>query len=159
VLLAVAALAGPPSSRAESASTLELLGMTFVSSRAGHTEMVDEAARALLDPAANLADLEDVRVRLAERDGGVRLEMECDQGQFDLENHDFLAQGNVRGRTGDGRRFSAPWIRYDDAKGLAVTDAPVKIVEDVTTLRGSGFRYHVREGRFQLLQATLVQTP
>lgn len=154
-------LASVPTALARSADPLELRGMTFVASREGRTELVVEAARALLDPDADSANLEQVHVRVSDGTGedGLRLEMTCDRGEFDLERNDFVAEGNVKGRTGDGRHFVSPWVRYDSEQGLAYTDAEVEIVDGATTFRGAGLRYHVRDGRLQLLDATLVQNP
>lgn len=133
--------------------------MTFASSEGGRTEVVLRAARATLDPSVEVADLEDVRVRLSKPDGGIELELSCERGRVDLASSDFEARGHVEGRTADGRRFATAWMRYDDARGLAYTDADVEIEEGSTRFRGSGLRYYVQEGRLQLLKASVVQSP
>lgn len=138
---------------------LELRGMTFVASEGGRAEVVVEAARAELDREAEIAELEQVRLRLAGDAEQPGFAMTCDRGELDLRTYDFHAVGHVEGRTGDGRRFSSPWLRYSEAEGVAFTDAPVVIRDGPSTFRGAGLRYHVREGRLQLLEASLVQSP
>ena len=77
--------------------------------------------------------------------------MSCDRAQYHLDTNDFVAEGHVRGRTGDGRRFETSRLRYDHANAVAVSDVPVTITDRHGRYRGAGFRYHVGEGRFQLV--------
>jgi LPS export ABC transporter protein LptC len=135
---------------------LKISGMTMVSTRGDVTELLVEADEALVEEDSELAHLKGVHARLAGADGSTSLELTCDTGDLDLVSSDFLASGDVRGLLGDGRRFTGPWLRYDHAKGLAYTDAPVKITEANSTLTGGGFRYHVREGRLRLMQGASV---
>ena len=147
------------SARAESPQ-IHLDGMTFVASRGDANELVLHAARASFKTDQNRVFLEQVRASV---DPGGELgsfEIECERGELDIESNDFEATGNVRGRTAGGRRFAAPWVRYDHAAGLLFTNAPVLISEDAITYRGGGFRYYVRERRFRLLGgASVVQQP
>lgn len=149
--------AGPPSG-----DTMEMRGMTFAASEGQRNEILLRAERAQLDARAEVAHLEGVRVQLggavADPDA-LRFEMTCEAGSINLATSDFEAHGNVRGRTADGRRFATDWIRYDDARGVAYTDAGVEIHEGSVRFRGEGLRYHVRENRLQLLKAHVVQTP
>jgi LPS export ABC transporter protein LptC len=140
---------------------LDIRGMTFISTRGEETEVVVHAEQARFRPEADVADLDVVRARLrtGEGDSG-HVEIECDEGTLNLKSNSFWARGNVTGRTGDGRRFTAPWVRYDHTDGLLFTDAPVLLSEAGTTLRGGGFRYYVHEDRFRLLGgAEVVQEP
>lgn len=138
--------------------TLDITGMTFVSSTTHEAEVVVHAERAQYRPDADLVDLTEVRASVATGSEGRKLEIECDEGTLNLTSNSFWARGNVKGRTEDGRRFSAPWVRYDHAEALLFTDAPVLLTESGTTLRGGGFRYFVNEERFRLLGgATVVQ--
>lgn len=141
----------------DEATSLWLAGMTFVASRGVHTEIVLEAERARLHPAQNVADLEGVRAVVMGEDGRPGLRLSCQRGEFDLETQDFVASRDVRGRTADGRRFASAWIRYDHARNLAYTDAPVVIHEGERTLRGGGLRYQVREGTLRLLGGASVE--
>jgi hypothetical protein len=74
----------------------------------------------------------------------------CDAGELDVETNDFTATGDVRGSTGDGRRYEAPWVKYDHEKDLLFSDAPVIMHDDTGTFAGDGFRYYVEQRRFRL---------
>ena len=86
--------------------------------------------------------------------------MSCERGELNLETSDFYAEGNVRGKTHSGQVFETEWVRYDHEDEVLFTDAPVTITEGVSSYRGGGFRYLVRERRFRLLGgASVVQQP
>ena len=74
----------------------------------------------------------------------------------DVETYNFTAEGDVRGVTGDGDRYAAPWVEYDHEKGLLFSDAPVEMVDDTGRFRGDGFRFHMDEERFELLGNVIV---
>ncbi|MCP3983838.1 MAG: LPS export ABC transporter periplasmic protein LptC [bacterium] len=139
---------------AEDSRALDLAGMTYVSSHGAINEMVLDAEKANIKPDEDLALLEQVHVVLASLVGGPRgrggLDMTCDSGTVFLDSGDFVAEGDVRGTTGDGRRFRTTWLRYDHEEGLVMTDVPVSIRDRAGTYRGGGFRYWVRENRFEL---------
>lgn len=141
---------------------LRVTGLTFVGSRNEVSEFVLRAERAIFKPETNLAELEQMQVTStdgsdasdAKRSFGVR----CDRGELNVETNDFLAEGDVRGTTGDGRRYQAPWVRYNHEQQLLYTDAPVMMQDDAGSFRGDGFRYYVKERRFRLLgNVSLVQ--
>jgi LPS export ABC transporter protein LptC len=139
-------------------SALVLSGMTFVGSHGSESDFVLEAKRARVMREGDLVHLEQgVHAKISgEREGG--LEMTCDSAEYHIDSNDFVAIGNVRGRTGDGRRFQTSKLHYDHSRGLATTEVPVLIIDESGTYRGGGFRYHVRDGRFALVGgATLVQ--
>jgi LPS export ABC transporter protein LptC len=139
---------------------LRVTGMTFVASRENANEFVLRARRAVFLPDTNLAKLENVRVTATDEDDRSSFEVSCLRGELDVETNDFLAEGDVRGTTGDGRRYTAQWVRYDHQQSLLYTDAPVTMEDDTGAFRGDGFRYHVKERRFRLLgNVSLVQTP
>jgi len=156
-----AALAlGWATSAGASDSEIQVDGMTFVASRDDVSEVVVHARSARFHTQTEIAELKHVRTTVAS--GGDRLgfEMECERGELDLDTNDFLAEGNVEGRTDGGREFFADWVRYDHAAGVLFTDAPVLIRDGTGTYRGGGFRYHVEERRFRLLGgARVVQGP
>lgn len=141
--------------------TLHLAGMTYVASAGTANEMVIEADRATILPDAEIAKLRDMRARITPdaasgRSGG--LDMTCEHGTFELASGDFVAEGDVRGVTGDGRRFRTRRLRYHHDQGLVVADVPVQIRDAAGTYRGGGFQYWVRENRFRLSGgATVVQ--
>jgi LPS export ABC transporter protein LptC len=139
---------------------VQVTGMTLVVSRQGQRDLVLEARRATLRPETNKALLFDAQMRTAEGPRGRQFDVYCDRGELDLESNDFLAEGNVHGRTGEGQRYEAPWVRYETARGLLYTDAPVVLRDGGGTYRGDGFRYHVNEQRFELLgNVSVVHTP
>ena len=141
---------------------LRVTGLTFVGSRNEVSEFVLRAERAIFKPETNLAELEKMDVTStdgtdptnAKRSFGVR----CDRGELNVETNDFLAEGDVRGTAGDGRRYQAAWVRYNHEQQLLYTDAPVRMQDETGNFRGDGFRYYVKERRFELLgNVTLVQ--
>lgn len=160
LLLATVAIRGQAESAeaVASAPPLRLEGVTFVGSRGSDREMLVVAERATFQPGERIARLEQVRTQMRGRDGAPGFEMTCDHGELHTDTSDFLASGNVRGRTGDGRRFSTEWVRYEHRPALAYTDAPVLVEESAGTYRGGGFRYQVREQRFRFIGgASLVR--
>lgn len=141
---------------------LSVVGMTYVASEGARNEVVVEAGRARIGPGERIAHLDDVHARVGtfaapgSPEGG--LELRCDKGSFDLEGGDLTAEGNVRGRTADGRRFETEHLVYRRETGRVTTETPVVIRDGFGTLRGAGFEYWVRENRFRLLGgASVVQ--
>ena len=171
-LFAVLGLAGAVSARGDQGADspvdvfskleaeLRVTGMTFVSSREDVKEFVVRARRALFMPDTSIAKLENVRVTATDEQNRNSFEVSCARGEFDVETNDFLAEGDVRGTTGDGRSYTASWVRYDHEQKLLYTDAPVTMQDDTGTFRGDGFRYHVKQRRFRLLgNVSLEQAP
>jgi LPS export ABC transporter protein LptC len=155
LLLPGASTPGPVAG-AETAE-LAVTGMTFVQSVGDRAEMVVEADRGRLDPDSKTVHLEGVKTRVAATEERSGFELVCDTGELELETHALLATGNVRGRTGEGSAFTTSWVRYDPKREMAFTDAPVEIEDGDGVLRGGGFRYFVREGRFRLLRGATVR--
>jgi LPS export ABC transporter protein LptC len=147
----------------EAASPPMLLSnMTFLATSEDVTEVRVQAVSGVIDQAANRADLTDVSAAWAGADGKPSLELTCQRGQLDLETNDLVATGDVRGLLADGRRFIGPSLRYDRARGVAYTDAPVQIIEEGRVLSGGGFEYHVRDRRLRFKAGARVeesQTP
>jgi len=151
---------GAPPARAAEPQGMELRTLTFVASRGGERDLVLHAERARYFPDTNVTYLERVHSMVDPREGQPGIEIECDRGELFLATNDFVATGNVRGRTADGRKFTTTWLRYDQKTDVAFTDAPVVIEEAGGTYTGGGFRYHVREQRFRLLGgASVVREP
>ncbi len=139
---------------------MRIAEMTFVASDGAVREILVSATQATIRLDADRADLEGVRAEWAGDDGEISLELRCQQGEFDLATNDLIAIGDVRGRFSDGREFRGPWLRYDRAKGIAFTDAPVTIFDQGRTLQGGGLRYHVRDRRLRLTAgASVVESP
>lgn len=165
LLFALAALApARPASaqdeaRATSAASLRFAAMTFVATRGDDHEMVLRAEKAHLPPGSEVAELEGVHV-VMENPGGTRnsFEMTCQRGDLELQTANFRAEGEVEGRMADGRRIFTPSLDYDSDTGMVTSDAPVRILEGGHTMRGRGFRYNIRDGRFVLRGgASIVQ--
>jgi LPS export ABC transporter protein LptC len=141
---------------------LRVTDMTFVGGRGDTGQFVLRASRAVFHPETQRATLEDVRIVSTEHQPqtGPGFEVSCERGELDIATNDFFAEGDVQGTTGDGRRYKAPWVRYQHAKALLYTDAPVEMQDKTGTFRGDGFRYLVKERRFRLLgNVSLVQAP
>lgn len=151
-----------PASAEENGRTLLLTGMTYVSSNGGFNEVILDAETARIEPEEDLAYLEGVHAVLASVVAGARgrggLDMTCERGTIALDSGDFDAEGDVRGTTGDGRRFRTKRLHYDHATGVVTTSDPVSIRDRAGTYRGGGFRYWVRENRFQLTGGASVVT-
>jgi LPS export ABC transporter protein LptC len=163
IALAASLLCVAPASALEGVddnnSALRMSKMTFVDARDGHTEVVLDAERVYLPPRSDVAQLEGIHVRMAQaRSIGDSLVMTCERGDMVLGKSDFRAEGDVRGRTGDGRQFFTTWVRYDSDTQILSTDAPVRILDGFHTLQGVGLRYNVRDGRLAITSgATVVQ--
>lgn len=139
-------------------SEVTLSGVTFVKSRGGVSNVLLRAAEAEIDIVNDRVLLQDMDVETKTDAGKKEFWMRCDQGVIDLSTGDFLAIGHVEGQTADGRSFKTDSAQYDDGQALISTDVPVLLTEVTGTLRGGGFQYWVREGRFQLTGgATLLQ--
>ena len=153
VLLCACALAslGADAPQSRVSSNLRVTGMTFVGSRGSVNELVLHAERGELRPETNIAVLEDVRVSGLDANSKRSFDVRCDRGELDVEKNDFFAEGDVHGSTGDGQRYQTAWVRYDHAKGLLFTDAPVAMEDDSGSFRGDGFRYDTRKRSFRLL--------
>ena len=137
---------------------LDIERMTFVASRGSVSEVVLFAETARVDTDIDVVHLENVNVKVSSGKPQSDLEMTCLRGELDLKTSDFMAEGEVTGRTESGLEFSSEWIRYDHEQGLLFTDAPVLITDGGGTFRGGGFRYVVDERRFKLLGgASVVQ--
>ena len=157
ILLALVLTAPQPSHAAPESPVLRISGMTFVGSRGALRELVVRSRNATFRPQQDIAELEDVTAEVSEGEGGRSFSMTCQRAELNLETQDFLAEGEVEGTTGDGRRYSAPWVRYVHNEGVLFTDAPVRMVDDTGVFSGDGFRYHVKDRRFQLLGNVRVE--
>ena len=141
----------------EDGTVLVFKDMIFVGSRGADTEVLLTAREARLRPEENVAHLEDVEAHVSGTGEG-RLDMRCDRAEYFVDSNDFVAEGHVRGKTGDEREFETTRLHYDHEQALASTDVPVLIRDMHGRYRGGGFRYHVGQGRFQLVGgATVVQ--
>ena len=152
--LAALVLSGAPPA---DAAVLQVTGMTFVSSHDSVREIVVRSQHAKFFTDTKVAELEDVRAEVSEGAKGRSFTMTCERAELDLEKNDFLAQGDVEGETEEGQRVFAPWVRYDHAKGVVFSDAPVRMTDRSGSFRGDGFRYHVKDRRFQLLGNVRVE--
>jgi LPS export ABC transporter protein LptC len=147
--LATTASAAPP---------LRIEGLTFVATNESTAEVRVRAEAAVIDEAANKADLETVDAEWADDGGKLSLRIRCREGELDLASNDLLARGEVQGEFADGRRFVGPWLRYDRARGVAYTSAPVEIQEGSgRVLRGGGLEYHVRKRLLRLTSGARVE--
>jgi LPS export ABC transporter protein LptC len=147
----------PPAAASAEAPVLHVTGMTFVGSRDSAREILVRSERAKFHTDTKVAELEGVRAEVSEGGDNKRFSMTCERAELDLQKNDFRAEGNVEGRTDEGQRVFAPWVRYDHAAGLLYSDAPVRMIDDSGSFRGDGFRYHVKDKRFKLLGNVRVE--
>ena len=155
-----AAGSDPQTPAGELREDVTVTGMTFVATRGDDSELIVRAREAVFHPDTNVAELQEVRASAVDAEQGRDFTVSCARGELDVDTNDFLAEGDVRGATGDGQTYSAPWVRYDHAEGLFFTDAPVVMHDETGSFEGDGFRYHMSDRRFQLLgNVRVVQTP
>lgn len=152
-------LAAPPAAPAPEIESggLRLSEMTLVASRGGERELLLRSESATLDPETRRAVLWDVRAEVVDLESGRRFHIECDRAEVEIESQDFVAEGHVRGDTGEGQRFATESVRYDRAADLLSADTPVELIDATGSLRGDGFRYHVAEKRFEILGNVRVE--
>jgi hypothetical protein len=160
---AAAALAAPAVAQ-RSAASVSIEGMSYALSRGGANELIVEAERAEVAAAGGGVALHAVHARLGSFAGASRdlggLELRCATGTLEAGSGQFRAEGQITGRTGDGREFRTERLEYRHDRGLVSTDAPVWIRDAAGTYRGGGFRYWVRENRFRLTGgASIVGRP
>ncbi len=136
---------------------LRATGMTFVGSRGASSELVLRAHVATFRPDRNVAHLVTVHAVFTDDEDGDSFEMTCAKADLNIETNDFRAEGDVQGATADGQKYKASWVEYEHEAGLLHTSAPVEMVDETGSYRGDGFRYHVRERKFQLLGHVSVE--
>jgi LPS export ABC transporter protein LptC len=161
-LLAFTAVAASAEEPDLLSSELAVEDMTFVVSAGSHNDAIVEAERASVERNDRVARLDGVHARVGKAagdspfaEGG--LELRCERGSFDLASGDLTAEGNVRGRTADGRRFETQRLVYRRETGRVSTRSPVVIHDAFGTIRGAGFEYWVRENRFRLTGGASVE--
>jgi LPS export ABC transporter protein LptC len=142
---------GQGAAGAEPDAVLRVTGMTFVGRQGADAELVLHSERAFFHPDTDTAELESVDAVFNDDENGDRFTLQCDRAELDVASNDFVASGNVRGVTVDGQRYATPAVRYDHDKGLLHSDERVVLEDESGTFQGDGFRYLVRENRFQLL--------
>ncbi len=168
-LASALARAAPPVSRAAPAAVddavsppsasplLRFTGLTFVGSRSDGGELVLRSSRGVFRPATDIANLEDVTAVVSENEEGDGFTLSCDRAELNLDTHDFVADGNVVGVTGEGQRYAAERVVYTHATGMLQSDAHVTMSDGMGTFRGDGFRYDVRRRKFKLLGNVSVE--
>ena len=137
---------------------LDIDKMTYMASEGEDSRVLLRAEKARFDPRNDSAELTDVEATVFGEGSDVVFEMTCDRGDLDLLTNDFVASGNVRGRTQDGMEFAVDRVSYDSVRGVLFSDEEVEIKDDGGTYRGGGFRFFVEDKRFQLIGgASVVQ--
>ncbi|MBW2286515.1 MAG: LPS export ABC transporter periplasmic protein LptC [Deltaproteobacteria bacterium] len=154
LLLAVAAVS---TSSAEGETELRATGMTFVGSRDDRSELILHSEIAVFFPDRDVADLEVVRAVVTDEDDGDSFHMTCERAELNVKTNDFRAEGQVRGTTADGQKYSAPWVEYHHESGLLHTSAPIQMNDDTGSFRADGFEYHVNERKFRMLGNVSVE--
>ena len=149
--------AGADTAAAEEQRELRATGLTFVGSKDDQSELVLRSRFATFLPDRDLANLEQVEAVLNDAEDGESFEMTCDRAPLHVDTNDFRAEGNVRGTTSEGQRYTAPWVEYDHEAGILQSDAPVRMVDATGSFRGDGFRYSVSDRTFRLLGNVLVE--
>jgi LPS export ABC transporter protein LptC len=131
-------------------------GMTFVAGSGSRNELVLWAEKAYVDTQRQVVDLEQLHVSLAGDGERPSVDLRCRRGQLDLATNDIRLEGDVRGRTDDGRSFRTEWLGYEEAGELLYTDAVVELRESGALYRGGGLRLEVEARRLRLLEGVHV---
>ncbi len=156
--LASLALVVLPAAPSAAAPPLRIENLTFVATHEAAPELRVVADVAVIDEDTNKAMLQKVDAEWADAVGRPSLRVRCKSGELDLQTNDLLATGDVHGELADGRRFVAPSLRYDPARGMAFTRAPVEILEGTNrVLRGGGLEYLVKDGKLRLTSGAKVE--
>lgn len=138
---------------------LRVTEMTYVASREARNLYWVQAEESRVNPATEVATLNGVHVSMSPG-SGPSFEFHCARGEIQLATGDFRAEGRVRGVTGDGRRFSTEWVRYDNVKRTVSTTAAVLIEDAAGQYRGKkGFRYFVDREQLELFEPEVVFGP
>lgn len=155
-LIALAWLATAMPSAADN-SSIELTGLTFVASRAGQREILLRSSRATLNLKARTAELFVVSAEVVDASEQRDFAIECERAVVEIETQNFLAEGAVRGHTGEGQVFKTESVLYDRETAELYSPTPVELTDASGSLRGDGFRYDVEERRFELLGNVRVE--
>jgi LPS export ABC transporter protein LptC len=145
----------PPSDVEPPVTTLR--GVVFEGYGAGEREFEVRAARALVEPELGRARLFDVEIAFAEDERGP-IGVRAGEAVLELARDDFVLQGGVEGTGGEGERFWTDDLRYEQARRMLVTDAPVRVERSSLEFRGRGMEIDLdaRTVRFtQRVEATV----
>lgn len=127
----------PVASQGVEVPDAELEGVLFEGHRAGLRDIEVRARIARIDPEERRAELEGVRIELADSDRG-RLSIRAERGTLDLVADDFLLSGRVEGVVGDEQRFRTSEVRYESERQRLWTDQPVNVSRGPIALEGRG---------------------
>ena len=110
------------------------------------------ARRALVDVAAGIAELDDVRISFREEQRGV-VELRAARGEIRLESEDFVLGGGVSGSTEAGDRFQTEELRYASAERRIWSDTPVRLERSNLVMQADGMEVEIDkpERRIRLL--------
>lgn len=111
---------------------------------AGSRDIEVYAVSAIVDAAERTAELEQVRIELADSgQGAVAIHAESAHLAFDDE--DFTLHGRVRGTVGSDQHFETAEVRYDSERAVLWTDRPVKVSRPGLSLEGQGMEVDLRQ--------------
>ncbi len=133
-----------PTAAVAPVTTLE--GVVVEGYAAGKSEFRVFAERAALDSDGRAARLSDVRIAFADRTSG-DVSVRADEAVFEIDRDDFELRGDVRGTTAVGETFETETLRYDDARRLLRTDAPVRLRRSDLLFEGRGMELDVDSRR------------
>lgn len=118
---------------------------------AGDTrELSVEAREASIDLETRIAQLDQVRIALADSQAGP-VEVHAPAGQFDLSRDALWLKGGVEGRTGAEERFTTEEVRLDQDTGRLHSEHPVRLERPNLDLKASGMDFDLRDRRLRLL--------
>lgn len=117
--------------------------------RQGSREVEVRAASAAIDPVARVARLHDVKISFADARRGA-IVVRAEAARYDMQSDDFVLEGRVEGRTGEGERFEARDVRYDAKREKLRSEQPVRMYRENLTLTGEGMEIDVATRRVKI---------
>ena len=102
------------------------------------------AREARVDPGAERADLDDVRILFREEVRGV-VELEAPRGTIHLYSEDFELSGGVRGWTEGGERFATDARHYERERQRIWSDTPVQLDRQNFVMEADGMEIELAD--------------
>jgi LPS export ABC transporter protein LptC len=126
-----------------------LEGVLFEGYRGELRDLFVTSERATVDMIGRVAELEGVKLALAEPTRGP-IEVSAPSGEFKLDEDDFLLFGGVEGTAAKGERFTTERLQYVAAERELVSTTPVTLRRDSFVLRADGLALDLVTRRVRL---------
>ena len=128
---------------------IEMEGVIFEGYHGDLRDLSVTADSATVDMTAHVANLREVSMGFSGEDAG-KVEISAPVGVFHLDGEDFTLSNGVRGKTGDGERFSTAAAHYVAARRVIESDSPVELRRANLVLTASGMELEVATHKLRL---------